>query len=72
VLGGAFSVRIGIKIIFSLLLWSDADDLCIQTLDNITHGLAVTTSTPDAFTQTIRTDYERWGRVVDAAGAKLN
>lgn len=35
-------------------------------------GLSVTTSTPEAFTQTIRADYERWGRVVDTAGAKLN
>lgn len=35
-------------------------------------GLSVTTSTPEAFMQTIRADYERWGRVVDAAGAKLN
>lgn len=35
-------------------------------------GLDVTTSTPEAFMQTIRSDYERWGRVVDAAGAKLN
>lgn len=37
-----------------------------------TQGLTVTTSTPEAFTQTIRADYERWGKVVDAAGAKLN
>lgn len=35
-------------------------------------GLIPTTSTPEAFTQTIRKDYERWGRVVDAAGAKIN
>lgn len=35
-------------------------------------GLSVTTSTPEAFTQTIRADYERWGRVVDASGAQLN
>lgn len=35
-------------------------------------GLTVTTSTPEAFAQTIRADYDRWGRVVDAAGAKLN
>ena len=35
-------------------------------------GLSVTTSTPEVFTQTIRADYERWGRVVDTAGAKLN
>lgn len=35
-------------------------------------GLSVTTSTPEVFTQTIRADYERWGKVVDSAGAKLN
>ena len=34
-------------------------------------GLDVKTSTPAAFTQLIHADYERWGRVVDAAGAKL-
>lgn len=35
-------------------------------------GLDVTTSTPEAFTRIVRADYERWGRVVDTAGAKLN
>ena len=35
-------------------------------------GLSVTTSSPEAFAQTIRADYDRWGRVVDAAGAKIN
>ena len=35
-------------------------------------GLSVTTSTPEAFAQTIRADYARWGRVVDSAGAKIN
>ena len=35
-------------------------------------GLSVTTSTPEVFAQLIRADYERWGRVVDSAGAKLN
>jgi tripartite-type tricarboxylate transporter receptor subunit TctC len=37
-----------------------------------TQGLSVTTSTPEAFTQTIRADYERWGKVVDASGARLD
>lgn len=35
-------------------------------------GLSVTTSTPEAFAQLIRSDYERWGKVVDSAGAKIN
>ncbi len=35
-------------------------------------GLSVTTSTPEAFAQLIRADYERWGRVVDTAGTKIN
>lgn len=35
-------------------------------------GLSVTTSTPEAFTQLIHADYERWGRVVDTAGTKIN
>ena len=35
-------------------------------------GLSVTTSTPEAFSRLIRADYERWGRVVDTAGAKIN
>jgi tripartite-type tricarboxylate transporter receptor subunit TctC len=34
-------------------------------------GLSVTTSTRDAFAKTIKDDYARWGKVVDAAGAKL-
>ncbi len=37
-----------------------------------TQGLTVTTSTPEAFTLAIRADYERWGKVVDASGAKLD
>lgn len=35
-------------------------------------GLTVTTTTPEAFTQTIRADYERWGKVVDSSGAQIN
>lgn len=35
-------------------------------------GLSVTTTTPEAFTQTIHADYERWGKVVDSSGAKIN
>ncbi len=35
-------------------------------------GLTVTTTTPDAFTQVIRADYARWGKVVDSAGAKID
>lgn len=35
-------------------------------------GLSVTTSSPEIFAQTIRADYDRWGRVVDSAGAKIN
>ena len=34
-------------------------------------GLSVTTSTREAFAQTIKEDHARWGKVVDAAGAKL-
>lgn len=35
-------------------------------------GLNVTTSTPDAFTQAIRADYDRWGKVVDSSGAQID
>ena len=35
-------------------------------------GLTVTTTTPEAFTQVIRADYARWGKVVDSAGAKID
>lgn len=35
-------------------------------------GLTVTTTTPEAFTQTIHADYERWGKVVDSSGAQIN
>lgn len=35
-------------------------------------GLTVTTTTPEAFTQTIRADYKRWGKVVDSSGAQIN
>lgn len=35
-------------------------------------GLTVTTTTPEAFTQIIRADYERWGKVVDSSGARIN
>ncbi|MBX9651809.1 MAG: tripartite tricarboxylate transporter substrate binding protein [Xanthobacteraceae bacterium] len=35
-------------------------------------GLNVTTSTPDAFTQTIHADYARWGKVVQASGIKFD
>lgn len=35
-------------------------------------GLTVITSTPEAFSQTIHTDYARWGKVVDISGATLN
>jgi tripartite-type tricarboxylate transporter receptor subunit TctC len=34
-------------------------------------GLEVTTSTPDAFAQLIRADYDRWGKVVRASGVAL-
>ena len=34
-------------------------------------GLSITTSTQAAFAKTIKDDYARWGRVVDASGAKL-
>lgn len=34
-------------------------------------GLSVTTSTREAFARTIKEDHVRWGKVVDAAGAKL-
>jgi tripartite-type tricarboxylate transporter receptor subunit TctC len=34
-------------------------------------GLSVTTSTREAFAKTIKDDYARWAKVVDAAGAKL-
>jgi tripartite-type tricarboxylate transporter receptor subunit TctC len=33
-------------------------------------GASVTTSTPEAFTQTIHDDYTRWGKVVDASGVR--
>ena len=35
-------------------------------------GLSVTTSTPEAFTQTIQADYARWGKVIDSSGVTLN
>jgi len=35
-------------------------------------GLSVHTSMPEAFTETIRADYARWGKVVDSSGAQLN
>lgn len=38
----------------------------------VAQGLSVHTSTPETFAKTIRADYDRWGRVVDASGAKLN
>lgn len=34
-------------------------------------GLEATTSTPDAFAQLIRDDYDRWGKVVRASGVAL-
>lgn len=35
-------------------------------------GLNVTTSTSEAFTQAIRSDYDRWGKVVDSSGAQID
>lgn len=35
-------------------------------------GLDVTTSTPEAFQQTIKADYDRWGAVVKTSGISLN
>jgi tripartite-type tricarboxylate transporter receptor subunit TctC len=35
-------------------------------------GLDAIPSTPEAFTQTIHDDYARWGKVVEASGAKLD
>lgn len=35
-------------------------------------GLSVTTSTPEAFSQTIKSDYARWGKVIDSSGVTLN
>ncbi|MEH2513830.1 tripartite-type tricarboxylate transporter receptor subunit TctC [Nitrobacteraceae bacterium AZCC 1564] len=35
-------------------------------------GLTVTTNTPEEYAQLIRTDYARWGKVVDSAGAQIN
>jgi tripartite-type tricarboxylate transporter receptor subunit TctC len=35
-------------------------------------GLDAIPSTPEAFTRTIHDDYERWGKVVAASGAKLD
>jgi tripartite-type tricarboxylate transporter receptor subunit TctC len=35
-------------------------------------GLEAIPSTPEAFTQTIHDDYARWGKVVEASGAKLD
>jgi tripartite-type tricarboxylate transporter receptor subunit TctC len=37
-----------------------------------TQGLSITTSTPEAFTETIRADYGRWGKVVQASGVKFD
>lgn len=33
-------------------------------------GATVTTTTPEAFTQTIRSDYDRWRKVVDSSGIR--
>jgi tripartite-type tricarboxylate transporter receptor subunit TctC len=35
-------------------------------------GLEVIGSTPQAFTATVKTDYEKWGAVVRAAKIKLD
>jgi len=35
-------------------------------------GLDAVHTTPDAFTKTIRDDYARWGKIVQASGAKLD
>jgi tripartite-type tricarboxylate transporter receptor subunit TctC len=35
-------------------------------------GLTVSTNTPEEYAKLIRTDYTRWGRVVDASGAQIN
>lgn len=35
-------------------------------------GLSVTTSSPEAFAQAIRTDYDRWGKVVDSSGVQID
>jgi tripartite-type tricarboxylate transporter receptor subunit TctC len=37
-----------------------------------TQGLTVTTSTPEAFAQTIHADYDRWGKVVEKAGVQAD
>ncbi len=37
-----------------------------------TQGLSVTTSTPEAFAQTIKDDYTRWGKVVAASGVRVD
>jgi tripartite-type tricarboxylate transporter receptor subunit TctC len=35
-------------------------------------GLTVTTSTPEAFSQTIHADHARWGKVVESAGIQID
>ncbi len=35
-------------------------------------GLTVSTNTPEEYGKLIRTDYTRWGHVVDASGAQIN
>lgn len=55
----------------------NAEIIRIGTLPDVrarleTQGLSVDTSTPEAFTKTIRDDYARWENVVTTSGARLD